>query len=80
MDIKFIKFVVKLYLSHTTHCRLILLYLIWSTLLVFYFNLVGYRLQEVHVNKIQIRDSVTPLVIVIQSDLRERKIFTTQFK
>ena len=51
MDIKFIKFVVKLYLSHTTHCRLILLYLIWSTLLVFYFNLVGYRLQEVHVNK-----------------------------
>lgn len=80
MDIKFIKFVVKLYLSHTTHCRLILLYLIWSTLLVFYFNLVGYRLQELHVNKIQIRDSVSPLVIVIQSDLRERKIFTTQFK
>lgn len=80
MDIKFIKFVVKLYLSRTTHCRLILLYLIWSTLLVFYFNLVGYRLQELHVNKIQIRDSVSPLVIVIQSDLRERKIFTTQFK
>ena len=80
MDIKFIKFVVKLYLSHTTHCRLILLYLIWSTLLVYYFNLVGYRLQELHVNKIQIRDSVSPLVIVIQSDLRERKIFTTQFK
>ena len=80
MDIKFIKFVVELYLSHTTHCRLILLYLIWSTLLVFYFNLVGYRLQELHVNKIQIRDSVSPLVIVIQSDLRERKIFTTQFK
>ena len=65
MDIKFIKFVVELYLSHTTHCRLILLYLIWSTLLVFYFNLVGYRLQEVHVNKVQIRDSVSPLVIVI---------------
>lgn len=65
MDVKFIKFVVELYLSHTTHCRLILLYLIWSTLLVFYFNLVGYRLQEVHVNKVQIRDSVSPLVIVI---------------
>lgn len=54
MDIKFIKFAVKFYLSHTTHCRLILLHLIWSILLVLYFNLVGYRLQELHVNKIQI--------------------------
>lgn len=76
MDIKFIKFVVELYLSHTTHCRLILLYLIWSTLLVFYFNLVGYRLQEVHVNKIQliIRDSVSPLVIVITRLERKKNI------
>lgn len=74
MDIKFIKFVVELYLSHTTHCGLILLYLIWSTLLVFYFNLVGYRLQEVHVNKIQIRDSVSPLVIVITRLERKKNI------
>ena len=74
MDIKFIKFVVELYLSHTTHCRLILLYLIWSTLLVFYFNLVGYRLQELHVNKIQIRDSVSPLVIVITRLERKKNI------
>lgn len=74
MDIKFIKFVVKSYLSHTTHCRLILLYLIWSTLLLFYFNLVGYRLQEVHVNKIQIRDSVSPLVIVITRLERKKNI------
>lgn len=74
MDIKFIKFVVELYLSHTTHCRLILLYLIWSTLLVFYFNLVGYRLQEVHVKKIQIRDSVSPLVIVITRLERKKNI------
>lgn len=74
MDIKFIKFVVELYLSHTTHCRLILLYLIWSTLLVFYFNLVGYRLQEVHVNKMQIRDSVSPLVIVITRLERKKNI------
>ena len=74
MDIKFIKFVVELYLSHTTHCRLILLYLIWSTLLVFYFNLVCYRLQEVHVNKIQIRDSVSPLVIVITRLERKKNI------
>ena len=74
MDIKFIKFVVELYLSHTTHCRLILLYLIWSTLLVFYFNLVGYRLQQVHVNKIQNGDSVSPLVIVIHRLEREKNI------
>lgn len=74
MDVKFIKFVVELYLSHTTHCRLILLYLIWSTLLVFYFNLVGYRLQEVHVNKVQIRDSVSPLVIVITRLERKKNI------
>ena len=74
MDIKFIKFVVELHWSHTTHCRLILLYLIWSTLLVFYFNLGGYRLQEVHVNKIQIRDSVSPLVIVITRLEREKNI------
>lgn len=74
MDIKFIKFVVELYLSLTTHCRLILLYLIWSTLLVFYFNLGGYRLQEVHVNKIQIRDSVSPLVIVITRLERKKNI------
>lgn len=73
MDIKFIKFVVKLHLFHTTHCRL-LLYLIWSTLLVFYLNLVGYRLQELHVNKIQIRDSVSPSEIVIHRLEREKNI------
>lgn len=41
--------------------------------ILFKFSL-GYRLQELHVNKIQIRDSVSPSEIVIHRLEREKNI------